>query len=48
MSYKQLVNWIKFSTDVGRHINEYVVPQYGDEPDDLVSGYTVEECATRL
>lgn len=41
---KQSNNWVRFSSMVLGHINDYVVPQYGDEPDDLVSGYTAEEC----
>lgn len=36
--------WNNFAGKVADHIEDYVVPQYGDEPVDLVSGYTAEEC----
>ena len=35
--------WIKFSTNVTRHVNEYTVAQYGDMPFDPASDFTVDE-----
>jgi hypothetical protein len=37
-------NWRKFADEVETHIEEYTVPQYGDEGDDQVTHYTAEEC----
>jgi len=35
--------WVQFSDMVLRHIEDYTVPQYGDEGDDLAQDYTEEE-----
>jgi hypothetical protein len=40
--------WELFSDDVLEHIEEYVVPQYGDLDEDLCSEYTVEECILNM
>lgn len=37
-------NWMQFAVQVQEHIDTYTVPQYGDEGDDLASGYTAEDC----
>ncbi|BCH33251.1 hypothetical protein MesoLjLc_51810 [Mesorhizobium sp. L-8-10] len=36
--------WKAFSDQVLNHIEEYVIPQYGDEGADLVTDYSPEEC----
>ena len=36
--------WRKFADQVGRHIEEYTVPQYGDAGEDQLSDYGVEDC----
>ena len=36
--------WKKFAEKVYEHIELYTVPQYGDEGDDLITGYTAEKC----
>lgn len=36
--------WLDFAFGVLEHIEEYTVPQYGDEGDDLASGYTADDC----
>lgn len=41
-------NWVKFSEKVERHIETYVVPQYGDDGDDIATEYTFEECILNL
>jgi hypothetical protein len=35
---------MSFSYAVKRHIDEYAVPQYGDEGSDLASSYDAEDC----
>lgn len=37
-------NWMGFAEQVKQHIDEYTVPQYGDEGEDLASSYTAEDC----
>lgn len=37
-------NWTNFSYKVFDHIENYTVPQYGDEGNDLASGYNAEDC----
>lgn len=36
--------WENFSNHVIAHIEEYVVPQYGDEGDDPAATYSFEDC----
>ena len=33
-----------FAEKVGKHIDDYTVPQYGDEGEDLCTDYTAEHC----
>lgn len=40
--------WIMFSGAVEDHIENYVVPQYGDEPDDIAAGYSAEDCIKQV
>lgn len=35
--------WEAFAAKVGRHIETYTVPQYGDKGEDQASGYTTED-----
>jgi len=35
--------WVQFSDMVLRHIEDYTVPQYGDEGDDLADDYSEED-----
>lgn len=44
MAHKQIKMWGDFSEWVKRHITEYVVPQYGDEGEDLATEYTATAC----
>ena len=41
---KRLNEWVWFFSLVRRHIQEYVIPQWGDTPDDPVSGWSAEKC----
>lgn len=36
--------WMRFAEKVLLHIETYTVPQYGDESEDIASGYTVQHC----
>ena len=40
----RLEEWDEFSALVREHIEEYVLPQWGDAPNDPVSGWTAEKC----
>lgn len=40
--------WLIFSNKVANHIENYVVPQYGDLPDPMVEEYTVEAIKSKL
>lgn len=44
----RLLLWDCFSDEVGRHIEEYTVPQYGDFPGDNVSSWTEEDCMKEI
>lgn len=48
MTSLQEQNWDLFSRRMGKHIKEYVLPQYGDEGEDMASEYTVEDCVTQV
>jgi NTP pyrophosphatase (non-canonical NTP hydrolase) len=37
-------DWLTFQAQVLSHIETYTVPQYGDKPDDQLSGWTIEHC----
>lgn len=39
---KRGAEWVRFAQCVTDHVEEYTVPQYGDLPDDPVSGYSDE------
>lgn len=45
---KRLDQWEGFSKEVGQHIENYTVPQYGDAPDDLASTFTKEQVDIQL
>jgi hypothetical protein len=40
--------WLEFSEIVLKHIEEYTVPQYGDEPDDQIEDWTAKECVRAI
>lgn len=35
--------WVKFSKKVLHHIEHYVIPQYGDLPDEFLEGMTMND-----
>lgn len=37
-------NWSAFAGKVEHHIDNYTVPQYGDEGEDLASEYSADDC----
>lgn len=37
-------NWLRFSAEVFDHIENYTVPQYGDEGEDQVTEWTADDC----
>lgn len=41
---RQAEKWRAFAKRVDDHIEGYVVPQYGDEGEDLATEYTAEAC----
>lgn len=40
--------WQDFSEQVGKHVEEYTVPQYGDRGNDLCTDYTPEHCIKQI
>jgi hypothetical protein len=45
---KRSRRWDGFADKVAAHIDDYTVPQYGDEGDDLASEYTAEKCVDQV
>lgn len=45
---KKSYTWLKFSNKVIYHIENYVVPQYGDEDEDECSNYSAEDCIKQI
>ena len=45
---ERLEDWIKFSTNVCTHIEDYTVPQYGDKGEDQISDYTADDCVKQI
>lgn len=45
---KKSADWVCFTANVTQHIEEYVVPQYGDKGTDEATEYTAEECAGHI
>lgn len=41
-------DWLEFSERVAHHLRTYTVPQYGDIPNDEITGYTVQECVKNV
>jgi hypothetical protein len=37
-----------FSNIVQEHINEYTVPQFGDQPDDHIESWSAEDCIRQI
>ena len=44
----KLSEWVEFSLEVDDHIENYCIPQYGDYPDEMIEGWTVENIKTQL
>ena len=44
----RLLLWDCFSEEVGRHVEEYTVPQYGDFPDDNVASWSADDCIKQI
>ena len=40
--------WTKFAEEVVNHIENYTVPQYGDEPDDNVEEWDSYDCIKQV
>jgi hypothetical protein len=45
---KKGIEWNEFSDEVEKHINTYVVPQYGDYPDEMIEGFTEQDVKREL
>lgn len=41
-------DWGRFSDDVITHIDEYVIPQYGDKGNDECADYTIEDLVKQI
>lgn len=42
--FKSQFSWINFAKSVHDHIGDYVVPQYGDEDEELAKDWSAEDC----
>ncbi len=42
------VDWLEFSKVVLDHIEKYTVPQYGDKGEDLITGYSANDCIEHI
>ena len=47
-STKKTHQWFGFAVNVGFHIENYVVPQYGDFPDPMAANWTLEKIQGKL
>ena len=45
---KRGAEWLDFSVDVILHVEEYTVPQYGDDPDDEVAEWSAVDCVRAI
>lgn len=41
-------DWLDFGDKVVTHIDNYVVPQYGDKGEDLATNYTISDCKLQM
>ncbi len=41
-------DWAVFAGEVMNHIDNYVVPQYGDKGADLATDYTAQQCVDNI
>lgn len=46
--FNRVFEWRRFSNIVERHVVDYTVAQYGDSPNDPVTGWTPEMCMKAL
>lgn len=44
----RLLLWDCFADEVGRHVEEYTIPQYGDFPTDNVASWSADDCAKQI
>lgn len=42
------ISWLDFCSEVVDHIEDYVVPQYGDKHEDECAEYSVEDCIKQI
>jgi len=40
--------WMNFAKEVHEHIEYYTVPQYGDKGEDLITGYSADDCVKAI
>jgi len=40
--------WMEFSKRVGQHIENYVIPQYGDYPDEMLENFDIQDYKSQL
>ena len=45
---KKSSDFVEFSDKVVSHIEEYVVPQYGDQPDEHIQNMSIEEIKGKI
>jgi hypothetical protein len=40
--------WVDFAEKVQKHVTDYTVPQYGDFPNDQLTGWSFSDCITSI
>ena len=41
-------NWMTFALKVANHVENYAVPQFGDQPNDHIEGWSAEDCIKQI
>lgn len=44
----KVLDWLMFQLEVHKHINNYVIPQYGEKGSDPANDYSIEECMMHI
>ena len=44
----KVIEWYKFAIEVMKHINNYVIPQYGDYPDKMIEDWDIKSIKEQL
>lgn len=48
MTAQRTKDWNEFAAKVAAHIENYIVPQYGDAPNDNVAAWSAQDCIAQI